>query len=71
MEQQEMVAVVGLGYVGLPVALAFGRINRTIGYDVSEKKVRAYQQGFDPTEEMPADAFEQATQRRTAPSSTP
>ena len=62
MEQQETVAVVGLGYVGLPVALAFGRRTRTIGYDVSKEKVRAYQQGFDPTDEMPAEAFKQATQ---------
>ena len=62
MKQQETVAVIGLGYVGLPVALAFGRTNRTIGYDISEKKVTAYQQGFDPTGEMPTDAFKQATQ---------
>ena len=62
MERQETVAVIGLGYVGLPVALAFGRATRTIGYDVSEEKVRAYQQGFDPTEEMPANAFKQAKQ---------
>ena len=62
MGQQETVAVIGLGYVGLPVALAFGRATRTIGYDVSEEKVRAYQQGFDPADEMPTDAFKQATQ---------
>src|SRR5512134_1571983 len=35
------VGVVGLGYVGLPVALAFGRRFRTIGYDVSSQKVAA------------------------------
>ncbi len=62
MEEQETVAVIGLGYVGLPVALAFGRTTKTIGYDISEEKVRAYQQGFDPTEEMSADSFERATQ---------
>ena len=62
MVKRETVAVIGLGYVGLPVALAFGRTGRTIGYDVSEGKVHAYRQGFDPTGEMPAESFTQAAQ---------
>jgi UDP-N-acetyl-D-galactosamine dehydrogenase len=51
------VAVVGLGYVGLPVALAFGRRFRTLGYDLSEAKIAAYERGVDPAGELGADAF--------------
>ncbi len=54
------VAVVGLGYVGLPLALEFGKLATTIGYDLSAEKVAAYQQGFDPTGEMPEAAFRAA-----------
>jgi len=46
------VAVVGLGYVGLPLAVAFGRKFSTIGYDLSEQKVAAYRQYRDPTDEV-------------------
>jgi UDP-N-acetyl-D-glucosamine/UDP-N-acetyl-D-galactosamine dehydrogenase len=46
------VAVVGLGYVGLPLAVEFGKKVRTIGFDLSEAKVSAYQQFQDPTGEL-------------------
>jgi len=46
------VSVVGLGYVGLPLALAFGRVMNTIGFDISKDKIEAYRKGFDPTGEM-------------------
>lgn len=61
---QKTVAVVGLGYVGLPLALAFGRKMETIGFDISESKLTAYKQGYDPTGEMEAERFQQATQIR-------
>ncbi len=54
------VAVVGLGYVGLPLALAFGRIMPTIGFDVSKAKVDAYREGYDPTGEMTGEMFRRA-----------
>jgi len=47
------VAVVGLGYVGLPVAVAFGKARRTIGYDLSKKRVENLRHGVDPTGEVP------------------
>jgi len=56
------VCVVGLGYVGLPLALAFGRVMPTLGYEISDEKVQAYKDGFDPTNEMSSDAFKAATQ---------
>lgn len=55
------VAVVGLGYVGLPLALAFGRKLNTVGFDISESKLKAYREGYDPTGEMGAEAFQTAT----------
>ncbi|GAB4263890.1 MULTISPECIES: nucleotide sugar dehydrogenase [Deferrisoma] len=48
-------AVVGLGYVGLPLAAAFGRKVPTLGFDVSEAKVAALRRGVDPTGELSAD----------------
>lgn len=56
------VAIIGLGYVGLPLALAFGRVMPTIGFDISEAKLKAYREGYDPTGEMEPSAFEAATQ---------
>lgn len=46
------VAVVGLGYVGLPLAVEFGKKYTTIGFDLSETKVTAYKRFFDPTGEV-------------------
>lgn len=56
------VAIIGLGYVGLPLALAFGRVMPTIGFDISEAKLKAYREGYDPTGEMEPSAFQAATQ---------
>ncbi len=47
-----VVAVVGLGYVGLPLAVEFGKRHPTIGFDLSERKVAAYRSFRDPTGEV-------------------
>lgn len=49
------VAVIGLGYVGLPLAVEFGKKYRTIGFDLSQAKVDAYLRHTDPTGEVSAD----------------
>ena len=54
------VAVVGLGYVGLPLAVAFGRVFRTIGYDLSTSKVAAYRRHVDPSGQIDRREFEAA-----------
>ena len=54
------VAVVGLGYVGLPLAVEFGKRYRTIGFDLSEAKVAAYRRQTDPTGEVSAEEFKAA-----------
>jgi UDP-N-acetyl-D-galactosamine dehydrogenase len=46
------IAVVGLGYVGLPLAVEFGKKHRTIGLDLSQAKVEAYRRHVDPTGEV-------------------
>jgi UDP-N-acetyl-D-galactosamine dehydrogenase len=48
----EVVAVVGLGYVGLPLAVEFGKRVETVGFDVSERKVNLLLAGQDPTGEV-------------------
>jgi UDP-N-acetyl-D-galactosamine dehydrogenase len=55
------VAVVGLGYVGLPLAVEFGKKYRTIGFDLSEAKVGAYAQHCDPTGEVSGEEFKAAS----------
>lgn len=62
MNAQKTVAVLGLGYVGLPLALGFGRKMATIGFDLSAAKVEAYKKGFDPTGEMSPEKFQAAKQ---------
>jgi UDP-N-acetyl-D-galactosamine dehydrogenase len=47
-----VIAVVGLGYVGLPLAIEFGKHYPTIGLDLSQAKIDAYQSGVDPTGEV-------------------
>jgi UDP-N-acetyl-D-galactosamine dehydrogenase len=56
-----VVAVVGLGYVGLPLAVEFGKHFRTIGFDLSEKKVEAYRRHVDPTGEVSSEALKAAS----------
>ena len=47
-----MIAVVGLGYVGFPLAVEFGKIRSTIGFDLSNEKVDSYKRNVDPTGEL-------------------
>lgn len=58
MIMHKTVAIVGLGYVGLPLALAFGCKMKTIGFDISQSKLNAYKQGCDPAGEMELDQFQ-------------
>ncbi len=51
------IAVIGLGYVGLPLAVAFGKKLDTVGFDISSDKIRHYQKGIDPTGEVPSEDF--------------
>ncbi|GAC1368794.1 MAG: nucleotide sugar dehydrogenase [Aquirhabdus sp.] len=59
---EKTVAIVGLGYVGLPLALAFGRKIKTIGFDINAEKIAAYKNQTDPTGEMDSASFATAKQ---------
>jgi len=58
------VAVVGLGYVGLPLAVEFGKKFPTLGYDMSERKLAELEGGRDPAGEIADEALRAATQLR-------
>lgn len=58
----DTVAVVGLGYVGLPLAVEFGKKRATIGLDLSESKVQSYKVCIDPTGEVSTEDLQQAKQ---------
>ncbi|MDQ3259760.1 MAG: nucleotide sugar dehydrogenase, partial [Pseudomonadota bacterium] len=59
-----VVAVVGLGYVGLPLAVEFGKRIETIGFDLSEEKVARYRRFVDPTGELSSADLEAAKHLR-------
>lgn len=51
-EKKEKIALVGLGYVGMPIAVAFSKKVDVIGFDTNEKKIELYKAGIDPTNEV-------------------
>lgn len=55
------IAVVGLGYVGLPLAVEFGKKFRTIGFDLSAEKIACYKKHYDPTGEVSTEDLKAAT----------
>lgn len=59
--EYKTIGVIGLGYVGLPLAVAFGKRYRVIGYDMSAAKVAAYRGGIDPTGEVSGDELRSAS----------
>ena len=61
-EQMKKIAVVGLGYVGLPLAVAFGKQVETIGFDLDQRKLENYRNGIDPSGEVNAEGFLAAAQ---------
>jgi UDP-N-acetyl-D-glucosamine/UDP-N-acetyl-D-galactosamine dehydrogenase len=62
MKADQVVAVVGLGYVGLPLAVEFGKKVRTIGFDLSAAKIENYKQFIDPTGEVSTEQLKSAKQ---------
>jgi UDP-N-acetyl-D-galactosamine dehydrogenase len=60
--EQKNIAVVGLGYVGLPLAVEFGKIHATVGYDLSERKITSFRNGNDPSGDISDENFRAAKQ---------
>lgn len=59
--KSECISLVGLGYVGMPIAVAFAKKVNVIGYDLNTKKIELYKSGVDPTSEVGDDAIKQTT----------
>jgi UDP-N-acetyl-D-galactosamine dehydrogenase len=59
--EQEKIAVIGLGYVGLPVALSFGRKLPTVGFDIRQRRVDELKRGHDETMEVTSEQLSSAT----------
>ena len=59
--RQEKVSLIGLGYVGLPIAISFAKKINVLGFDICETKVNQYKNGIDPTKEVGDDAVKNST----------
>ena len=55
------IAIVGLGYVGLPLAIEFGKKYQVVGYDINQKRIQELQSGFDTTREVSSEEIEAST----------
>lgn len=55
---QKSICVIGLGYVGLPIALEFARKFRVVGFDINQERIALMQQNIDPSKEIEAKEFE-------------
>lgn len=63
---REKIALVGLGYVGMPIAVSFSRKVSVIGFDVNPRKIEQYRDGVDPTGEVGDEAIRSCTVDFTA-----
>jgi len=57
-DKKEKLAVIGLGYVGLPIALEFARKVSVIGFDINANRIEMMKKGIDPSNELPKEAFD-------------
>ena len=65
-KKETKLGIVGLGYVGLPLAYAFAKLYEVVGYDYSASKISLLQQGIDPTGEIPEGGLQQVEIEYTA-----
>lgn len=63
---EEKISLIGLGYVGMPIAVAFAKKAKVIGFDYNKAKIEMYQNGIDPTKEAGDEAVRQTTAVFTA-----
>ena len=57
-EGKYKLAVIGLGYVGLPIALEYAKKIKVIGFDIKPERIEQMRQGIDPSNELESEAFE-------------
>ncbi len=58
---EEKISLVGLGYVGMPIAVAFAEQVKVVGFDLNEKKIELYKSGIDPTNEVGDEVISKTT----------
>ena len=58
LDKKKKLAVIGLGYVGLPIALEFAKKIKVIGFDINAERVQMMRNNIDPSQELEASAFE-------------
>ena len=63
---EEKISLVGLGYVGMPIAVAFSKKAKVVGFDLNAKKIDLYKSGIDPTNEVGDDAIKACSVEFTA-----
>ena len=61
LEGKTALSLVGLGYVGMPIAVAFAKKVKVVGYDINNQKIGLYRKGIDPTKEVGNDAIKNST----------
>lgn len=66
LNKREKISVVGLGYVGMPIAVAFAKKVNVIGFDLNKKKIDLYKSGIDPTNEVGDNEIKRTTVEFTA-----
>ncbi|MDX5476036.1 MAG: nucleotide sugar dehydrogenase [Bacillaceae bacterium] len=59
--REEKLSLIGLGYVGMPIAVAFAKKIDVIGFDVNKEKIELYKQGIDPTKEVGNEVIKNTT----------
>ena len=63
---KDILSLVGLGYVGMPIAVAFAKKIKVIGFDLNKEKIEIYKSGIDPTKEVGNDVIAQTTVQFTS-----
>src|SRR5690625_4603143 len=64
--KEEKISVIGLGYVGLPVAIEFAKKYDVVGFDINEEKLEDYRRGIDVTNEVGDQAIQETTMTFTS-----
>lgn len=65
-DREENIAIIGLGYVGMPIAVAFAKKVNVIGFDLNKEKIHLYKNGIDPTNEVGDEAIKETTVQFTS-----
>lgn len=64
--KKESISVIGLGYVGLPLAVSFAKVIDVIGFDIAKDKIKSYEEGMDVTKEVGNEALKNTTIKFTS-----